>query len=153
MLRLIPFALLSFGRTKFHLLRVPVWHGRMFMSQIRGWCGNSFVGGFSTCLQTQASMELLFQLRSLWVAWLKDNVFGRKGYWLTQDSTRSPTVRSMLQLKPTLNDFLRCLVKDGTTASFWFDTWTLMRPLISVLGDTGPRMLRVRMIARFQRPQ
>lgn len=30
MLRLIPFALLSFGRTKFHLLRVPVWHGDVY---------------------------------------------------------------------------------------------------------------------------
>lgn len=43
-----------------------------------------------------------------------------------------------------LNDFMRCLVNDETSASFWFDTWTLLGPLISVLGEDGPRMLRLR---------
>nr|VDD19031.1 unnamed protein product [Brassica rapa] len=81
---------------------------------------------------------------SLWASWLKKYAF-RRGYWLTQDSTRfSPTVRSMIQLKPMINDFMRCLVKNGATSSFWFDTWTLLGPLISVLGENGPSMLRLR---------
>lgn len=72
-------------------------------------------------------------------------MFRRNGYWQTHDSPRfSPTVRSLLQLKPLLNDFMRFQVKNGASASFWFDTWTLLGPLISVLGDTGPRMLRIR---------
>ncbi|KAL0856090.1 hypothetical protein Bca101_061243 [Brassica carinata] len=72
----------------------------------------------------------------------------KKGFWLTQDSTRlSPTVRSMIQLKPLLNDFMRCLVNDGISSSFWFDTWTLLGPLISVLGEGGPPMLRLRKCA------
>lgn len=72
-------------------------------------------------------------------------MFLRNGFWLTNDSARfSPTVRSMLQLKPMLNDFMRCQIKNGASASFWYDTWTLLGPLISVVGDSGPRMLRLR---------
>ncbi|XP_013595119.1 PREDICTED: uncharacterized protein LOC106303381 [Brassica oleracea var. oleracea] len=49
----------------------------------------------------------------------------------------------MVQLKPLLNDFMRCTVKDGASCSFWYDTWTLLGPLISVIGESGPRMLRI----------
>ncbi|XP_048620920.1 uncharacterized protein LOC106363541 [Brassica napus] len=84
------------------------------------------------------------QSGSLWVAWLHCNVFNRKSFWTTNDSQRfSPTVRSMLQQKPLLLDFLRCIIGDGKTASFWHDYWTDLGPLISVFGHTGPRALRL----------
>lgn len=76
---------------------------------------------------------------------LKANVFRRKRFWITQDSTRlSPTVRSMIQLKPLLYDFMRCQVNDGKSSSFCYDYWTLLGPLIEVLGDDVPRILRIR---------
>lgn len=53
----------------------------------------------------------------------------------------------MIQLKPMLNDFVSCLVNNGTSSSFWFVTWTLLGPLIAVLGEGGPRMLRLRKCA------
>ncbi|WZZ64369.1 hypothetical protein YC2023_075739 [Brassica napus] len=43
--------------------------------------------------------------------------------------------------------FMRCSINDGTSASFWFDTWTLLGLLISVLGQNGPQMLRIRKCA------
>lgn len=86
---------------------------------------------------------------SLWVAWLHSNVFGRKGFWTTGDSQRfSPTVRSMLQTKDVLSDFLRCSIGDGKTASFWHDFWTDLGPLISAFGQTGPRSQRLGLEAR-----
>lgn len=75
-------------------------------------------------------------------SWLKTNVFGRKSFWLTQDSTRlSPTVRSMIQLKPMLYEYMRCPVNDETSSSFWYESWTLLGLLIKILGESGPRML------------
>lgn len=69
-------------------------------------------------------------------------------FWQDSDSTRfSPSVRSMLPLRPMLNYFMRCVLGDGASASFWFDTWTYLGPLISVLGDNGPRDLRLRIDA------
>ncbi|XP_024011401.1 uncharacterized protein LOC112086661 [Eutrema salsugineum] len=54
----------------------------------------------------------------------------------------------MLQLKPRLAEFLRCEVGDGETASFWFDTWMDLGPLIHFIGERGPRELRIRLEAR-----
>ncbi|CAH2047747.1 unnamed protein product, partial [Thlaspi arvense] len=86
---------------------------------------------------------------SLWVAWLRNHVFRRKSFWATEDSSRlSKAVRSMLQLKPHLLDFMRCDLNNGELASFWFDCWTDLGPLISVTGESGPRNLKVRRDAR-----
>ncbi|XP_019102534.1 PREDICTED: uncharacterized protein LOC109133514 [Camelina sativa] len=49
----------------------------------------------------------------------------------------------MLQLKPTITEFLRCAVGDGRDASFWYDSWTEFGQLITFLGETGPRQLRL----------
>ncbi|XP_020880631.1 uncharacterized protein LOC110228240 [Arabidopsis lyrata subsp. lyrata] len=50
----------------------------------------------------------------------------------------------MIRLKPYIVNFMRCEVGNGNHASFWFDHWTVHGPLISFLGATGPRDLRVR---------
>lgn len=109
-----------------------------------GGVGIRLLEDFQLVFRLKLVWNLFSNSGSLWVAWLKKNVFGRKGFWLMQDSSRlSPTVRSMVQLKPMLNDFLRCQVRDGASCSFWYDTWTLLGPLISVLGDNGPRTMRI----------
>ncbi|XP_013645435.1 uncharacterized protein LOC106350039 [Brassica napus] len=41
--------------------------------------------------------------------------------------------------KPKAEDGLG--IREG---SFWFDSWTVLGPLISVVGDGGPRALRIR---------
>ncbi|KAG2299655.1 hypothetical protein Bca52824_036127 [Brassica carinata] len=79
---------------------------------------------------------------SLWVAWLNNHHFRRLGFWLTQDSTRfSATIRSILELRPILKDFMHCVVGNGETASFWFDSWTSLGPLIDIAGQGGPRAM------------
>lgn len=109
-----------------------------------GGVGIRLLEDFQLVFRLKQVWNLFSNSGSLWVAWLKKNVFGRNGFWVTQESSRlSPTVRSMVQLKPMLNDFMRCQVKDGASCSFWYDTWTLLGPLISVLGENGPRMLRL----------
>ncbi|KAG2290102.1 hypothetical protein Bca52824_049706 [Brassica carinata] len=81
---------------------------------------------------------------SLWVAWLHSNVFSRRCYWMTADSQRlSPTVRSMIRIKETVAEFLRCSIGDGRAASFWYDYWTHMGPLIEGFGQRGPQELRI----------
>lgn len=103
--------------------------------------------------------EIVFRLKhiwnffaksgSLWVAWLKGNIFSRKSYWITEVSNRfSKTVNSMLHLKPSIVEFLRCDVGDGEAASFWYDSWTDFGQLITFLGTAGPRQLRIRQDAR-----
>lgn len=81
---------------------------------------------------------------SLWVAWLKSNIFARCSYWSISDSQRlSPTVRSMIRIKDTVAVFLRCSIGDGRAASFWYDFWTDLEPLIEAFGQRGPKELRI----------
>lgn len=72
-------------------------------------------------------------------------VFHRKSFWVLEDSQRlSKTVKCMIHHKPLLRDFLRCEIGNGQNASFWFDHWSDLGPLIEPLGVNGPRQLRVR---------
>ena len=81
---------------------------------------------------------------SLWSRWLYNNVFIRKSYWIMENAARfSSTVKNMISIKSTVEYFLRCSIGDGRSASFWFDWWTDMGPLISAMGPTGPRDLRI----------
>lgn len=90
--------------------------------------------------------NLFSEAGSLWVAWLQANVFDRRCYWDIQDSQRlSPTVRGMIRIKEAVAEFLRCCIGDGRTASFWYDFWTDLGPLIQAFGQRGPRDLRIRL--------
>ena len=98
--------------------------------------------------------EMVFRLKrlwlffygsgSLWVPWLTSNRFNGRSLWLMNDSPRfSSTVRSMLRLKDQLQTFLRCSVRDGSKALFWYDFWTELGPLKLLFGSSGPRSLRI----------
>ena len=58
-------------------------------------------------------------------------------------ATFSSSVNRMLKLKPQITSLMRCNIGDGKTASFWFDWWTDLGPLITVFGNRGPRNLRI----------
>lgn len=86
---------------------------------------------------------------SLWSRWLSNNVFNRHSYWTMESTARlSATVQNMISMKLTVEYFLRCAIGDGRSASFWFDWWTDMGPLMSAIGPTGPRDLRLPISSR-----
>lgn len=92
--------------------------------------------------------NLFTNVESLWVSWLKSNVFHQKPLWMMEDSPRlSKSVRSLVQLKDFLITFMRCEIGDGQDALFWFDSWTELGPLLTYVGDSGPRRLRLRVSA------
>ncbi|XP_013624297.1 PREDICTED: uncharacterized protein LOC106330369 [Brassica oleracea var. oleracea] len=65
-----------------------------------------------------------------------------------EDSPRlSKSVRSLVQLKDFLITFMRCEIGDGQDALFWFDSWTELGPLLTYVGDSGPRRLCLRLSA------
>lgn len=105
-------------------------------------------------LRKLEEFEMVFRLKrlwqffscsgSLWVPWLSNNRFGGRSNWLINDSQRfSKTVRSMLELRQVLQSYLRCSIRDGTTALFWYDYWTELGPLYLMFGTLGPRSLRI----------
>ena len=100
---------------------------------------------FETIFRLKRVWNFFSVLGSLWVAWIKNHIFQRNGFWLTPDSTRfSATIRSMLQLRPILSHYMQCVIGDGASASFWYDSCTFLGPLIEVSGESGPRSMRLR---------
>ncbi|CAN7125978.1 unnamed protein product, partial [Brassica rapa subsp. narinosa] len=49
----------------------------------------------------------------------------------------------LLKLRSLARPFITCTIKNGCTASFWFDHWTPLGPLIESIGPSGPRALRL----------
>ncbi|XP_010541226.1 PREDICTED: uncharacterized protein LOC104814740 [Tarenaya hassleriana] len=104
---------------------------------------------FNTVFRLKLVWMLFQESGSLWVAWLWRNFLKRKGYWDTSHSPRfSWNLRKLLHLKPVVRQFLRCSLGDGKRASFWFDDWIDLGPLIEFVGEDGPRLLRIPRQAR-----
>lgn len=39
--------------------------------------------------------------------------------------------------------FVKYKLGNGERVSFWFDSWSLLGPLIKIIGDNGPRDFRI----------
>ena len=99
---------------------------------------------FETVFRLKRVWLFFSESGSLWVSWLRNNRFGGRSFWQINDAQRfCSTVRSMIQLKPDLQGFLRCSIGDGKTAMFWYDYWTELGLLLLLFGSSGPRTLRI----------
>lgn len=113
-----------------------------------GGLGIRLLEEFEMVFRLKHVWNLFSNPRSLWVSWLKGNVFHIKPFWLVEDSPRlSRAVRSMIQTKDMLLEFLKCEVRNGQTALIWYDSWIDQGPLINFVGVSGPRQLRLRQTA------
>lgn len=48
-----------------------------------------------------------------------------------------------MNLRPLAEQFVECELGNGRLASFWFDSWCSLGPLINLFGEHGPRELRL----------
>ncbi|WZZ53315.1 hypothetical protein YC2023_053422 [Brassica napus] len=71
--------------------------------------------------------------------WINTHVFGKGEFWLTDDAP----VRDMLRLNPMLFNLLRRAIRYGIRASFWYDYWTELGPLITITKPTRRRDFRI----------
>lgn len=51
--------------------------------------------------------------------------------------------KSMLSLRPLARRFVRCVVSNGQSFSFWFDSWLDLGPLIDLVGHEGPQLMGI----------
>ncbi|KAG7541738.1 Reverse transcriptase zinc-binding domain [Arabidopsis thaliana x Arabidopsis arenosa] len=81
---------------------------------------------------------------SLWVAWHHHHHIRGKSFWSLPESVHlSWNWKCLLRLRALAEPFVKCDVGNGIKASFWFDNWLSLGPLIKFIGDDGPRDLRV----------
>ncbi|XP_010530574.2 PREDICTED: uncharacterized protein LOC104807150 isoform X3 [Tarenaya hassleriana] len=81
---------------------------------------------------------------SLWVAWVKSNIFKDKSYWgLKAHQNVSWNLRKLLQMRNQAREFIGVKLGNGRDTSFWYDSWLDIGPLIVFIGETGPGLLRL----------
>ncbi|XP_010419362.1 PREDICTED: uncharacterized protein LOC104705067 [Camelina sativa] len=86
---------------------------------------------------------------SLWAAWHHLHHLRNDSLWDVHYPTGASWAwKTLLNLRPLAEKFIKCRVGNGFTASFWFDSWTLLGPLINRLGDYGARSLRIPISAK-----
>lgn len=81
---------------------------------------------------------------SLWVAWHQHHHLRGRSLWsLKAATTDSWNWKSLLNLRNIAEPFIRCNLGNGNIASFWFDSWSSLGPLINWYGENGPREMRL----------
>ncbi|KAG7564362.1 Reverse transcriptase domain [Arabidopsis suecica] len=81
---------------------------------------------------------------SLWVAWHKHHHLRGKSFWSVKEkATDSWNWRSLIQQRHLAMPFVKCTIGNGETASFWFDNWCPLGPLITFVGENGPMEFQI----------
>lgn len=86
---------------------------------------------------------------SSWVEWMKNNRLQGISFWEHDESRLSSSIwKSLLSLHQLAKEFIYCDIGNGRTASFWFDHWTSIGPLISRYGLVAPHRLGIPLYAK-----
>lgn len=81
---------------------------------------------------------------SLWASWHRFHHLQQSSFWEIQVSDSDSWVwKSLLKLRPLAERFITTEVGNGLQTHFWYDCWTPLGPIIKLLGDSGPRALRL----------
>lgn len=74
-------------------------------------------------------------------SWVRIHLIGNQNFWsLVPAQSDSWVWKALCSLRVDARQFVVCDVGSGTTASFWEDNWTLLGPLIDIVGESGPRI-------------
>ncbi|KAG7552757.1 Reverse transcriptase domain [Arabidopsis thaliana x Arabidopsis arenosa] len=81
---------------------------------------------------------------SLWVAWTRYHRLRNANFWNAKPSDQHSWIwKALLDLRPLAKRFLRCKVANGKTASYWYDHWNNLGPLIEHVGSSGPQLMGI----------
>ncbi|XP_013658178.1 uncharacterized protein LOC125595072 [Brassica napus] len=85
------------------------------------------------------SLKLVWLLHSesesLWASSTKHHRLKRLSIWSLDEKKQGSWIwKSILKLRPLTENFIRCEVGNGEQASFWFDFWLPIGPLINLLA-------------------
>ena len=87
---------------------------------------------------------LLSGSASLWASWLRQTHLQEKSLWALNESTMDSWIwKQILKLRTEAIRFIKPILGNDQTTSFWYDVWTPFGQLITYLGERGPSQLRV----------
>lgn len=87
---------------------------------------------------------------SLWASWTKKHRLKHLSLWSIDEQKQSSWIwQSILKLRPLAERFIKCEVGNGQLASFWYDSWNHLGPLIKNFGVDGPRHIGIAINAKI----
>ncbi|GJY45931.1 hypothetical protein Tco_0434994 [Tanacetum coccineum] len=91
---------------------------------------------FSYALLIAHIWKLLSLKESLWVKWIHEYKLKGRSFWdIPLRGNVSWGWRKILQLRPTISEFIWCNLGDGAITSLWFDKWCEMGPLANLISS------------------
>ncbi|XP_023634595.1 uncharacterized protein LOC111829545 [Capsella rubella] len=79
---------------------------------------------------------------SLWISWMRINVIRNRNFWDLNPVSHGSWIWSKLcKLRDIVRPFIICEVGSEVTASFWHDNWTVLRPLLLLVGPNAPQII------------
>ncbi|GKC33961.1 hypothetical protein Tco_1046345 [Tanacetum coccineum] len=91
---------------------------------------------FNSALMIAHIWKLLSLKESLWVKWIHEYILKGRSFWdIPLCGNVSWGWRKILQLRPTIREFIWCNLGDGAATSLWFDKWCEMGPLANLISS------------------
>ncbi|KAJ0887511.1 putative RNA-directed DNA polymerase [Helianthus annuus] len=98
--------------------------------KFEGGLGIRRIGDVNKALMISHIWSILVKRESLWVAWIHSYRLRGKSFWICKSvSNCCWSWRKLLQLRPTIRDFVWSKLGDGSTTSAWYDYWCQIGPL------------------------
>lgn len=72
---------------------------------------------------------------------MRRHLIGGQNFWVLDPARRGSWIwLSISKLRQLARPMVLCEVGSGTTASFWYDNWSSVGPLIDLVGERGPQV-------------
>ncbi|XP_022015023.1 uncharacterized protein LOC110914540 [Helianthus annuus] len=104
-----------------------------------GGLGIRRIGDVNMALMTSHIWSILTKRSSLWVDWVHSCRLKGKSFWECRvPSSCCWSWRKMLQIRPIIRKFFWTEIGNGVNTSAWFDSWSVLGPLHSIVS---PRVI------------
>ncbi|GJW73855.1 hypothetical protein Tco_0133225 [Tanacetum coccineum] len=102
--------------------------------RIEGGLGVRRLDTFNKALMVSHLWNLISSKESLWVKWIHVYKLKGRSFWeVPCRGNLSWGWRKILQLRPLIREFIWYRIRDGLTASAWFDSWCHVGPISRIV--------------------
>ncbi|GJW86624.1 hypothetical protein Tco_0161964 [Tanacetum coccineum] len=124
------------------IMRSFLWKGRskvawevVCLPKDEGGLGVRRLDFFNKALMVSHIWKLISNKESLWVKWIHEYKLKGRNFWdIPLRGKMSWGWRKILQLRPSIRDYMWYKLGNGSKASLWFDKWCVLSPLSNIIS-------------------
>ncbi|GJZ43372.1 hypothetical protein Tco_0590627 [Tanacetum coccineum] len=124
------------------IMRSFLWKGRskvawevVCLPKDKGGLGVRRLDFFNKALMVSHIWKLISNKESLWVKWIHEYKLKGRNFWdIPLRGKMSWGWRKILQLRPSIRDYMWYKLGNGSKASLWFNKWCVFSPLSNIIS-------------------